>query len=223
MAKTRKVAKPASKKPGTGVYEIPGQVSLERSPFRLRGRMKYISTDIDRFYSHIIENKSVKLSAAARNFGVKKELVEEWGSILEDHHMIEMHYPVVGEPTFRIPVPKSMEAKKAKKEKKPKKRGKPLHLKLTRKRLLIMAEIIVLGEILIYIFLVNPHLRENFIPTLDYQLANLPANIMNLPGYLSGLDMSINPIYFVIGILIAIFWMAAALMNRKKKSAGKAK
>ena len=220
--KTRKARKEANalrkEKPETGIYEIPGQVSLERSPFRLRGRIKYLSTDIDRLYSHVAQNKSVKLSAAAKKFRVKKELVEEWGSILEDHHMIEMHYPVAGEPTLRIPAPKKEKPKKTKEEKKPKKKGKPLHLKFTKKRLLIIAEIIILGEILIYIFLVNPHLRENFIPTLNYQLTNLPANIMNLPSYISGLDMSINPLYFVIGIIIVIFWMAITLHRKEKKA-----
>lgn len=224
MAKARKTRKgvTASGKEGpvTGTYEIPGQVSLERSPFRLKGKIKYLSTDIDRLYSYVLERKKIKLSVVAKKFNVKKELVEEWGSILEEHRMIEMHYPVAGEPTLRIPSPKKEKAKKPEKDKKGKKhkkKGRPLHLRLTKKRLLIMAEIIALGEIMIYIFLVNTHLRDNFIPTLNYQLANLPANIMNLPSYITGLNMSINPIYFLIGILIVIFWMAAALMKSKKK------
>jgi hypothetical protein len=226
LVKARKARKeanaPVKEKSKAGVYEIPGQVSLERSPFRLRGTIKYISTDIDRLYSYILEHKRVKLSTAVKKFNAKKELIEEWGSILEDHHMIEMHYPLAGEPTLRIPTPERKRDKKAGKEKKPKKKGKPLHLKFTKKRLLIMAETIVLGEILIYIFLVNPHLRDNFLPTLNYQLTNLPANIMNLPSYISGLNMSINPIYFFIGIMIVIFWMAITL-HRKKKRPGKAK
>jgi hypothetical protein len=236
VARKRKARKPGAEarardkeKAGIRVSEIPGQVSLERSPFKLRGKIRYLSTDIDSLYTHVLENKSVRLPSAARRFRVSRETIEEWGKILEDHHMIELHYPVAGEPTLRVPRPRGARGKKPR-EKKEKKPRKPLHLKLTKKRLLIMAEIIILGELFIYIFLVNPHLRENFMPTLNYQLSNLPAHVMNLPSYLSGLlgsllgrEMLINPLYFIIGIIIVVFWMAAALMQKRKKSQQKAK
>ncbi len=229
MAKARKHKRETNihkkSKPKTVISEIPGHVSMERSPFMLSGKMKYLSTGIDMLYAHIIKEKNVRLSAAARKFNVDKELIEEWGSILEDHHMIEMHYPVAGEPMLKIPLPKKKRGKeddKHRKKKKPKKKGKPLHLKLTKKRLLIMAEIIILGEFLIYIFFVNTHLRENFIPTLNYQLANIPANIMNLPGSLFGISTSINPIYFVICMFIVVFWIAIVVMSKKRKKHKKA-
>lgn len=213
-------------RPGVRVSEIPGQVSLERSPFKLSGNIQYLSTDIDSLYSYVLENKSVGISAAAKRFKVGNETIEEWGRILEDHHMLELHYPVAGEPTLRIPTPRGVKTRKhkdKKEKKKGKKPGKPMHLRLTRKRLLIMAEIIVLGELFIYIFLVNPHLRDNFIPTLNYQITNFIPNLMNLPNYLSGRSLLINPLYFLIGIIIVVFWIALVIMNKRKKAEKKPK
>jgi hypothetical protein len=231
MARKRKTQKPSGpgppRKEETRVHDIPGQVSIERSPFRLRGRVSYLSTDIDGLYGYVKQQKSVKLSAAARKFGVSRELIEGWGGILEDHRMIEMHYPVTGEPLLRIPAAGKDKAKKPQKPgKKSRKRPRPRHLRFTKKRLLIMAEIVVLGNLLIYIFLVNQHLRSNFIPTLIYQIANLPFSIANLPDYimglltqLSGRGMPINPLYFMIGMIIVIFWIAAVFMQKRKEKA----
>lgn len=219
LAKGKKTHRAKEKKKvEVRVSEIPGQVSLERSPFKLRGKISYLSTDIDGLYNYILEKKRVRLTAAARKFNASKETVEDWGKILEDHHMIEMHYPVAGEPVLGIPTPKAEKGKKVKiKEFKPKKPKKPKLRMFTKKRLLVMAEIVVLGEFLIYIFLVNQHLREAFLPTLNYQLTNLPAHLMNLPNYLSGRGLLINPLYFVIGIIIVVFWVVVVLVQKSKK------
>ena len=222
MAKTKKPnSKPAGKPKETKdaesrIVEIPGQVSLQRSPFKLKGEIKYLLTDIDALHSYVLEKKTVSLADAAKRFKASKKNVEDWGRILEDHRMIEMHYPVAGEPTLMVPgLNKAKNRKdKSSKKKKEKKHGKP---RFTKKRILITGEIIVLGEILIYIFLVNPHLRMNFIPTLNYQLTNLPANIMNLPNYLSGINFPINPAYILAGVLIVALWIILILIRKRKK------
>jgi hypothetical protein len=215
-----------NKKPGVMITEIPGQVSLERSPFKLKGNIKYLSTNIDAMQNYVLEKKVVKLADAARKFGVPKKNIEEWGRILEDHNMIEMHYPVTGEPTFRITGYDKLRRglKRHGKEKKERAPHKPRMPRLTKKRIMIIAEIVSLGELLIYIFLVNPHLRNNFIPTVNYQITNLPANIANMPNYLS--STGINPLYFLLaGVLLVFSIIVAIIARRKKKSrlAGRSK
>jgi hypothetical protein len=222
MAKGKKIhkAKAETKKKELGmkVSEIPGQVSLERSPFKLRGKISYLTTDIDGLYNYILEKKRVSIATAAKRFRAKKETVEDWGKILEDHNMIEMHYPLTGDPILRIPLPKAEKGKKVKvKEFKPEKPKRHRLKMFTKKRIIVMAEIVILGELFIYIFLVNQQLRDNFLPTLNYQLSNLPAYLMNLPNYLSGRGLLINPLYFVIGIIIVVFWIVVVLVQKSKK------
>ena len=55
------------------ITEIPGQVSLERSPFKLRGKIKYLSTGIDALEKYVLEKKCVTLADAAKKFGVGKD------------------------------------------------------------------------------------------------------------------------------------------------------
>lgn len=236
---------------GVRISEIPGEVKLERSPFKLKGRIQYLSTDIDSLINFVLENKKVKLSEAASKFGVPEKIVEDWARILEDHKMMDLHYPITGEPVLKVHEPKkSWKERKAEKEKlkeleKEKKAalkaaGKPIpdetkekhpnehkpgKSRFTKKRIFIMAEIIILAEVLIYIFVVNPHLRDSFLPTLNYQIANLPQNIMNLPQTLSsavsalfGRQLLINPIYFVLGFLIIAIWIIVAIIRKRKKS-----
>lgn len=206
--------------PGIEVTEIPGQVSLERSPFKLKGKIRYLSTGIDNLHNFVLDKKVVPLRDAAKHFGVDRKTAEDWGRILEDHHMIEMHYPVAGEPTLRVVgYGKRKKEKKPSKEKKPEKKVAVKEVKkkgrrLTKKRLMIMAELIVLFEVLIYIFLVNPHLRDNFVPTLNYQLANLPANLTNL---LNSTGLPITPTMLAGIILLVVVLIVIVVVMRKKK------
>lgn len=251
--KTVKKASPSKSEsqkhePGVRITEIPGEVRIERSPFKLKGNIKYLSTDIDSLHTFVLERKKITLTQAAAKYQVTRSVVEDWGKILEDHHMIELHYPIAGEPILRVIQPKrsrhkkkdKKDEKKGKKEEipkfeesripsekhadgkpqeaKPKRPGSGRFKKFTKKRLFIMAEIILLGELFIYIFFVNPHLRNNFIPTLNYQITNLMPNLLNLPNYISGRDLLINPIYFILGVIIVAFWIAVAIIQKRKKS-----
>jgi hypothetical protein len=234
-------------KRGVRITEIPGEVRIERSPFKLKGKIKYLSTDIDSLHAFVLEKKKVTLTQAAAKYQVTRSTAEDWGKILEDHRMIELHYPVAGEPILRVIQPKGQRRKKKKDKEEEKKskeeipkyeesvipsgkspEGKPQEFKpkgpglgrfkkFTKKRIFIMAEIILLGELFIYIFFVNPHLRNNFIPTLNYQITNLIPNMVNLPNYISGRDLLINPIYFILGIIIVSFWIAVAIVQKRKK------
>ena len=43
------------------------------------------------------EKGKIKLTDVSRYFGISKELAEEWGRILEEHGLVKLHYPAIGE------------------------------------------------------------------------------------------------------------------------------
>lgn len=58
------------------------------------------ATDLDLVLNIVEKYNKVKISDIAANFKVDKKRVEEWGRILEEHDLIKVHYPAVGEPEF---------------------------------------------------------------------------------------------------------------------------
>ena len=68
-----------------------------------------LETDIDRLYKLVKKQKRITFDDAAKQLGKKKGEIVEWGGILEDHKLVNLHYPVFGEPDIRI-VEKSKKA-----------------------------------------------------------------------------------------------------------------
>lgn len=62
----------------------------------------FLETNIDKLYALIKERKSIVIDDAAKKFGVTEQLMEEWCRMLEEHGMIELHYPAFGKPEIRI-------------------------------------------------------------------------------------------------------------------------
>ena len=60
-----------------------------------------LETNIDRLYSNLVKKGELKVHDIAKEFGVEPSLVEEWGHILEDHGLAELHYPAFGELVIR--------------------------------------------------------------------------------------------------------------------------
>ena len=58
-------------------------------------------TSIDRFYAYIQKHEEVPLSKAAKHVEINKKLAESWAKILSEHHLIELNYPVFGEPILK--------------------------------------------------------------------------------------------------------------------------
>jgi len=58
-----------------------------------------IATTIDKFYELVETQKKVKLNdALAAKLKVTKTQIEEWAMILEEHSLLELKYPTIGEP-----------------------------------------------------------------------------------------------------------------------------
>ncbi|MBI2076075.1 MAG: hypothetical protein HYT72_02390 [Candidatus Aenigmarchaeota archaeon] len=58
-------------------------------------------TPIDDLFELVMKNGKIKISDAAKRFGVFEARIEEWAKILENHGLIELHYPAMGKPEMR--------------------------------------------------------------------------------------------------------------------------
>jgi hypothetical protein len=200
------------------------QLDTKKPIYKITGKTQYIETEIDRLYKLVKERGSIKVSEAAKNIGVSEDTVRKWGEVLEEHKLIELHYPIAGKPSLGIRRPKLLKGKRVK-EKKPRKPGIPRRKRFTKKVITIYIEIIVLGELLIYIFFVNRYLAMNFIPTVRFHFDGFITYIRNLitilfSGNFSALSSALlyQPMYlgFLI-ILIVIIILIIVLIIKSKK------
>lgn len=62
-----------------------------------------VETPIDRFFGLIKKYKRIRINDnLAKKLGVSKTRMEEWAMILEEHNLVELHYPTIGEPEIRL-------------------------------------------------------------------------------------------------------------------------
>ena len=78
-------------------YEEAGLIYKE-----VDGKAVFLETDVDKLLNVIRKRGKIRASRLARIFKVPRSKIEEWGIILEDHKLIEMHYPPFGEPTLMV-------------------------------------------------------------------------------------------------------------------------
>ncbi|VVB52120.1 Uncharacterised protein [uncultured archaeon] len=58
-----------------------------------------VQTTIDRLYRHVqMKGRAPLNETTAHQLGITKTQLEEWAIILEEHNLIELHYPTIGEP-----------------------------------------------------------------------------------------------------------------------------
>lgn len=62
---------------------------------------KVIETDFDVLYNLVMGKNKVKISEIAKMFKIDKKKAEEWIQILDEHDLIDIHYPAMGEPEIR--------------------------------------------------------------------------------------------------------------------------
>jgi hypothetical protein len=61
-----------------------------------------IETAIDKLYQLVQKYKKLKIDdELARRIGVSRSQIEGWALILEEHKLVELHYPAIGEPEIR--------------------------------------------------------------------------------------------------------------------------
>lgn len=86
----------------------PGKEETEEEPKEktkeeaLSGNRNYLETEIDELYQLVRKEEKIPVAEAAEKFNVPQEKIEEWGKILEEHHLLDLHYPAFGHPTLRM-------------------------------------------------------------------------------------------------------------------------
>lgn len=76
-----------------------------------------ITTAIDKLLELVEKKGSISIKDAAKVFNVSRSQIESWVKILEEHELIEVHYPPIGEPELRKKeLEKPGKKKKVKKE-----------------------------------------------------------------------------------------------------------
>lgn len=64
-------------------------------------KLKKYQTELDLLLEIINQKKTISMNELVRIFSIPKDLVEEWGRILEEHGLIKVYYPALGDPLFR--------------------------------------------------------------------------------------------------------------------------
>ncbi len=62
----------------------------------------YLETNVDRLLEMVKRRGRIKISDAAKSFGVPESTIEEWGKVLEEYGFIKMHYPPLGKPILKV-------------------------------------------------------------------------------------------------------------------------
>ena len=68
----------------------------------VKSRVKTYKTDIDLLYELVKNRGRAKLSFLAKTFNVDKKIIEDWAELLEEHGLLKIHYPAIGEPELVI-------------------------------------------------------------------------------------------------------------------------
>ncbi len=81
--------------------ENPKEVSAKKEAGKVKADVRdTIQTDVDKLYEFAKEKGIVKVKDAAKVLNIGTEQVEEWGRILEEHKLVRLRYPPVGDPVI---------------------------------------------------------------------------------------------------------------------------
>lgn len=77
--------------------EIPKQVKEVKPLIKPEYVKITYKTDFDNFYDFIKTSKKITVTKIALHFKMPKKQVEEWARILEEHRLIKINYPLLGD------------------------------------------------------------------------------------------------------------------------------
>ena len=154
-----------------------------------------LETDVDKLYELVRDKGILKVNDASKKLGISVEQIEAWGRILEEHKLIKLHYPPVGEPVLILKKFKS-EAKGVKKPVK-KKRRKP------GRKVFIINLLILLGFI---VFVAFPNRIWLFIMEI--------INFIKMPVFRISYEQAylVAIVIIIIGVLVILM-----LIKRRRK------
>ena len=85
MALMKRISQITGKKPESAVTEV-----------------SKVETSIDKLYQMVQKYKRLRIdNELAQKLGVSRTQIESWAMILEEHNLVDLHYPAIGEPEIR--------------------------------------------------------------------------------------------------------------------------
>ena len=95
----------AKKEPKNKPEEKPKEEVKEKKVIKRLKKLKirvkdHVETDIDKLYEIVRDKGTLNVKEASKKLKLDVDRVEEWGRILEDHNLIKLHYPPIGEPVM---------------------------------------------------------------------------------------------------------------------------
>lgn len=202
MSEARKTGESKRKK----IKKVKNILSVPKKLKRLKPSMtaskkdKYqVETEIDRLYEMVRDRGMIKVRFASKKLNVKRERIEEWGRILEDHDLIILHYPPFGDPFLMLKKfkhrPKIKEGKKKKKSRKP-----------------IVINLIIIIAFAVFILYYTGRIPQNITDLLNLDfLASM--DIGHIQGMVSG-----NEIYLAGFAILLIAAIIAVKVIRSRKT-----
>jgi hypothetical protein len=85
------------------VKSATSQKSQEKQPdiHKVYSAGAVIETDFDILYNLIQSKGKLKISEVTKMFNIDRKKAEEWVQILEEHSLVKIYYPAMGEPEVR--------------------------------------------------------------------------------------------------------------------------
>ncbi|MBI4021542.1 MAG: hypothetical protein HY369_04830 [Candidatus Aenigmarchaeota archaeon] len=157
-----------------------------------------LETSPDKLYRMVKERKRVTIAEAAADFGLEERLIEEWGTILEDHRLVRVHYPPFGKPVLLLPLEKKIPGKARQKspEQPAAPRLPPLRKRRSRKK--PVAAVLTLA----IAFLV----LNTFVPAFSLAVQSLKnqliAAVQSSPAVLAGLVVVVALVVVILILLV---------------------
>lgn len=160
-----------------------------------------IETGVDKLLEIVEEKKNVTLKNIADELNLDGKIIEEWASILEEHDLIDMHYPIFGKPVLRIKgykVPK----KKGKKEKE-KKEIKPSGPKKSK---IPGFFILLIGFVVMFFYLGSIGRLPTLLNVYTQRVINFFRDLL-IPLFGSQLYLEIALIIIIAIIIVVVIFM----------------
>jgi Mn-dependent DtxR family transcriptional regulator len=76
-------------------------VEAGESPEKITGFSRSMETPLDKLFELVTSKGQMRVDQAAKAFKVKEKQIDEWARILEEHNLIEIHYPAMGKPVLK--------------------------------------------------------------------------------------------------------------------------
>ncbi len=161
----------------------------------------HVQTDIDKLYELVKSKGIVKTGEASKKFGIESDQVERWGRVLEEHKLVKLHYPPVGEPVLIL--------------KKFKSKTKGLEKPGVEKRLKPGRRVFIINILIIFVFvaflafhrMIITRMSVDIIPRIESFISGI-SNAIGIPSIrISYIQAYLILIVIIIIVVVVVWWL----------------